>query len=59
MSKIPGRKVTKKRIHAYDTYKYLISQGDTGHAKGFVSFMKKKHPRIYDKELKPYENKLR
>ena len=51
--KVPGRKVGK-RIYAYDAYIYLLSKGDTGHAKGFLSFMKKKHPRIYKKELEPY-----
>ena len=54
MSNIPGRKVGKKRIHAYDVYKYLIDGGDTGHASGFVKFMKRKHPRIYKNELEPY-----
>ena len=51
--KVPGRRVGK-RIHAYDTYTYLLSKGDTGHAKGFLSFMKKKHSRIYKKELETY-----
>ena len=48
MSYVIGRKVGK-RVHAYDAYLYLKKQGhDT---KEFIAFMKRKHPRIYKKEL--------
>jgi len=52
--KIHGRKVTKSRIHAYDVYKYLVQQHSKQTANKFVERTKRKHPRIYIKELEPY-----
>jgi len=43
-----------RRRHAYVVYKELIEYGTSEFAKEFVKFVKKKHPRIYKKELEPH-----